>query len=70
MKKILFAILLGATLTACDDDTAMIGNGLMPDNDRITAIDSCLTSQPLRLNKRLCWLTQVRATWEASSIPK
>lgn len=40
MKKILFAILLGATLTACDDDTAMIGNGLMPDNDRITAIDS------------------------------
>ncbi len=40
MKKILFAILLGTILTACDDDTAMIGNGLMPDNDRITAIDS------------------------------
>lgn len=41
MKRFIYAILLGsAVLTACSDDTSMVGYDIMPKYDEVSAIDS------------------------------
>ena len=54
MKKTALAILLGAfAFAACDDDTSMIGNNVMPDQDGVTAVDTVynINSQTMQVEK-------------------
>lgn len=56
MKKTIFAILLGSlAFVACDDDTATIGNNIMPGQDGVTAIDTTfnIASQTMQVDKVL-----------------
>lgn len=56
MNKTALAILLGAfAFVACDDDTAMIGQNIMPGQDGVTAVDTVfnITSKTVQVDKVL-----------------